>query len=121
MLTALVLDRSIASQYLGYACGVAFCVACHAFTALGIVTQKSVLKASTNGCLYYTQPLWIAGLVLIIVGQLLNLPALAFVPQTVVSVLGGLSIVFSSALAPAVLGERLGKDQVLAMAVMILS
>lgn len=51
---------------------------------------------------------------------MLNLPALAFVPQTVVSVLGGLTIVFSLALAPAVLGERLGKDQVLAMAVMIL-
>ena len=107
------LTASMASQYLAYACGIAFCIGCSGLTALGLVTQKSVLNVA-NGTAY-TEPRWLAGLILIIVGQLLNLPAVAFVPQTVVSVLGSLTIVFSSILGRVVLKEQLSRDHVLVM------
>lgn len=68
----------------------------------------------------YTQPRWIAGVVVMIAGQFLNLAALPFLPQSVVSVLGGLAIVFNAAFAHAMLGEHLRKREVMLMMAMIL-
>lgn len=53
-------------------------------------------------------------------GQFLNLAALPFLPQSVVSVLGGLAIVFNAAFAHAMLGEHLRKREVMLMMAMTL-
>ena len=54
----------------GYVCGTALCIACNACVAWGLISQKLVLSASRDGNMStrpYTQPRWIAGVVVMIV------------------------------------------------------
>ena len=55
----------------GYVCGTALCIACNACIAWGLISQKLVLTEPSNGNMStfrpYTQPRWIAGVVVMIV------------------------------------------------------
>ena len=81
---------------------------------------------------YMKQPWWIAGprafamprhaspgMGSFILGQAANMPAMALAPQTMLSCLGGLSLVFNSAYAHVLLGERLVWSEVLVMMAMV--
>ncbi|CAK9032064.1 unnamed protein product [Durusdinium trenchii] len=105
------------STYVGYLLGLCLCIAANFLTALGITIQKSAHVQSKDA--YYARPLWIFGVVSMIIGALLNMPALAFVPQTVVSILGSLTIVFNACLAKLLLHERLYLAQVMVMMLLI--
>lgn len=93
------------------------------FTALGLVVQKyshiSNARAG-KGRAYYKQPWWIIGLLVFLVGQLLNLVALALAPQAMLSAVGALSLVFNTFFAWCILSERLPRRGTAYMASMLL-
>lgn len=106
--------------------GILLCIVSAALTALGLVLQKySHTENERNGLegkenrKYYQQPIWLVGMAIFIVGQLVNLGAMALTPQTMLSCLGGLSLVFNTTYAHLLLGERLRLPEIAAMAAMI--
>jgi len=103
--------------------GILLCIVSSALTALGLVLQKySHTENERNGKenrKYYQQPIWLMGMAIFIVGQLVNLGAMALTPQTMLSCLGGLSLVFNTTYAHLILGERLRLPEIAAMAAMI--
>ncbi|CAN6446977.1 unnamed protein product [Victoria cruziana] len=65
------------------------------------------LRAGSGGFSYLLEPLWWAGMIAMIVGEVANFAAYAFAPAILVTPLGALSIIVSSVLAHFVLKERL--------------
>ncbi|CAL5333544.1 unnamed protein product [Camellia sinensis] len=79
-----------------------------------IVKKKGLKKAGASGTRagvggysYLYEPLWWAGMITMIVGEIANFAAYAFAPAILVTPLGALSIIISAALAHIILGERL--------------
>eukprot|EP00435_Cladocopium_sp_Y103_P018144 s80_g4.t1 len=128
--------------------GVLLCVLSNCLTALGLVTQKMVhLQNEKTGktlfsenratfwmvdgfhlawvqtvekwANYFRQPWWIAGMSCFLVGQAANIPAMAFAPQTMLSCLGGLALVFNSVYAHILLGETVKWKEVVVMCAMV--
>jgi len=103
--------------------GVFLCVLSNCLTALGLVTQKMAHlqneKTGKKGFNYLRQPWWIAGMCSFVLGQAANIPAMAFAPQTMLSCLGGLSLVFNSTYAHLLLGERLKWREMVVMFAMV--
>lgn len=67
----------------------------------------SGLRAGSGGYSYLMEPLWWAGMITMIVGEIANFAAYAFAPAVLVTPLGALSIIISAALAHMILGEKL--------------
>lgn len=103
--------------------GVFLCVLSNCLTALGLVTQKMAHlqneKTGKKGFNHFRQPWWIAGMCSFVLGQAANIPAMACAPQTMLSCLGGLSLVFNSTYAHFLLGERLKWTEVVVMFAMV--
>ncbi|XP_020110139.1 probable magnesium transporter NIPA4 isoform X2 [Ananas comosus] len=79
-----------------------------------IVKKKGLQKAGSSGSRagiggysYLYEPLWWAGMVTMIVGEIANFAAYAFAPAILVTPLGALSIIISAALAYVILREKL--------------
>ncbi|KAJ8541637.1 hypothetical protein K7X08_002453 [Anisodus acutangulus] len=68
---------------------------------------SSGLRAGAGGYSYLVEPLWWAGMITMIVGEIANFAAYAFAPAVLVTPLGALSIIISAALAHMILGEKL--------------
>lgn len=103
-----------ASWGLGSAIGIVGCVG----TSCGLVLEKH--SHAQNECdekpvAYYRQPWWLAGFSMFLAGQILNLIAMSMAPQTVLSCLGAMSLVFNALFAMLILGEDLLRTQLLAM------
>nr|CAD1838860.1 unnamed protein product [Ananas comosus var. bracteatus] len=67
----------------------------------------SGVRAGVGGYSYLYEPLWWAGMITMIVGEVANFAAYAFAPAILVTPLGALSIIISAALAHIILRERL--------------
>ncbi|XP_072970690.1 probable magnesium transporter NIPA4 [Typha angustifolia] len=67
----------------------------------------SGVRAGVGGYSYLYEPLWWAGMITMIVGEVANFAAYAFAPAILVTPLGALSIIVSAALAHIILRERL--------------
>ncbi|KAG0554283.1 hypothetical protein M758_12G081600 [Ceratodon purpureus] len=67
----------------------------------------SGVRAGVGGYSYLYEPLWWAGMITMIVGEVANFTAYAFAPAVLVTPLGALSIIVSAVLAHIVLKERL--------------
>ncbi|XP_068661612.1 probable magnesium transporter NIPA3 isoform X2 [Aristolochia californica] len=67
----------------------------------------SGVRAGVGGYSYLYEPLWWAGMITMIVGEIANFAAYAFAPAILVTPLGALSIIISAALAHVILRERL--------------
>ncbi|XP_010256349.1 PREDICTED: probable magnesium transporter NIPA4 [Nelumbo nucifera] len=65
------------------------------------------IRAGVGGYSYLYEPLWWAGMITMIVGEIANFAAYAFAPAILVTPLGALSIIISAALAHIILRERL--------------
>jgi hypothetical protein len=63
--------------------------------------------SGVGGYSYLYEPLWWAGMITMLVGEVANFTAYAFAPAVLVTPLGALSIIVSAALAHVVLKERL--------------
>ncbi|CAK8989498.1 Probable magnesium transporter NIPA7 [Durusdinium trenchii] len=129
--------------------GVCLCVLSNCLTALGLVTQKMAHiqnEQSGKKANYLKQPWFIAGrdhgmthqkldkevvrlfefykefkLARPVTGySAANIPAMALAPQTMLSCLGGLSLVFNSTYAHLLLGEHLRYSEMLVMCAMVL-
>uniref|UniRef100_A0A1D1Y0C3 Probable magnesium transporter n=1 Tax=Anthurium amnicola TaxID=1678845 RepID=A0A1D1Y0C3_9ARAE len=67
----------------------------------------SGVRAGVGGYSYLYEPLWWAGMITMIIGEVANFAAYAFAPAILVTPLGAVSIIISAALAHAILRERL--------------
>ncbi|XP_078181768.1 putative magnesium transporter NIPA4 isoform X2 [Carex rostrata] len=67
----------------------------------------SGIRAGAGGYSYLYEPLWWAGMIAMVVGEVANFAAYAFAPAILVTPLGALSIIISAALAHIILRERL--------------
>ena len=79
-----------------------------------IIKKKGLRRASTfgvragsGGYSYLWEPLWWAGLLTMVIGEVANFAAYAFAPAILVTPLGALSILISAILAHVLLQERL--------------
>ncbi|XP_057973300.1 probable magnesium transporter NIPA4 [Malania oleifera] len=79
-----------------------------------IVKKKGLKKAGASGVRagfggysYLYEPLWWAGMITMVVGEVANFAAYAFAPAILVTPLGALSIIISAALAHIILQEKL--------------
>ncbi|XP_010665106.1 probable magnesium transporter NIPA4 isoform X1 [Vitis vinifera] len=67
----------------------------------------SGVRAGVGGYSYLYEPLWWAGMITMIVGEIANFAAYAFAPAILVTPLGALSIIISAVLAYIILREKL--------------
>ncbi|KAK9095919.1 hypothetical protein Sjap_021416 [Stephania japonica] len=67
----------------------------------------SGIRAGIGGYSYLYEPLWWAGMITMIVGEIANFAAYAFAPAILVTPLGALSIIISAVLAHMILREKL--------------
>ncbi|XP_022748661.1 probable magnesium transporter NIPA3 isoform X2 [Durio zibethinus] len=67
----------------------------------------SGIRAGVGGYSYLLEPLWWAGMITMVVGEIANFAAYAFAPAILVTPLGALSIIISAALAHIILREKL--------------
>ncbi|KAK3028458.1 hypothetical protein RJ639_040027 [Escallonia herrerae] len=71
------------------------------------------ISAGVGGYTYLLEPLWWAGMVIMIVGEVANFVAYAYAPAVLVTPLGALSIIISAILAHFMLKEQLRRMGVL--------
>ncbi|KAK2967082.1 hypothetical protein RJ640_029157, partial [Escallonia rubra] len=91
------------------------------FIGTSFILKKKGLKraaaagtsAGVGGYTYLLQPLWWAGMVIMIVGEVANFVAYAYAPAVLVTPLGALSIIISAVLAHFMLKEQLRRMGVL--------
>ncbi|XP_010272562.1 PREDICTED: probable magnesium transporter NIPA4 [Nelumbo nucifera] len=67
----------------------------------------SGIRAGVGGYSYLNEPLWWAGMMTMIAGEIANFAAYAFAPAILVTPLGALSVIISAALAHIILREKL--------------
>ncbi|ERN13427.1 hypothetical protein AMTRI_Chr09g40770 [Amborella trichopoda] len=92
-----------------------------AFIGASFILKKKGLKragasgarAGVGGYAYLLEPLWWAGMITMIVGEVANFVAYIFAPAVLVTPLGALSIIVSAVLAHFMLNERLQKMGIL--------
>ncbi|XP_023528070.1 probable magnesium transporter NIPA2 [Cucurbita pepo subsp. pepo] len=79
-----------------------------------IIKKKGLMKAGASGTRagsggysYLHEPMWWAGMISMIIGEVANFAAYAYAPAILVTPLGALSIIFSAVLAHFILEERL--------------
>lgn len=90
--------------------GVGICLIGATITALGLVLQKySHVYNEDHGedLVYYKQWRWIVGFCCFMGGQIINVVAMAFAPQVMLSCIGSWSLVCNSIFAHTLLGEDL--------------
>ncbi|XP_044489089.1 probable magnesium transporter NIPA6 isoform X3 [Mangifera indica] len=101
--------------------GLILAVASSAFIGSSFILKKKGLKragssgtrAGVGGYTYLLEPLWWAGMVTMLVGEVANFVAYIYAPAVLVTPLGALSIIISAVLAHFMLKERLQKMGVL--------
>nr|ACF88182.1 unknown [Zea mays] len=95
--------------------GLLLALSCSLFIGASFIVKKKGLKkagasgvrAGVGGYSYLLEPLWWAGMVTMIVGEIANFAAYAFAPAILVTPLGALSIIISAVLAHIMLREKL--------------
>jgi hypothetical protein len=93
--------------------GVALAASSSVFIGTSFIIKKKGLKSSrgvaagSGGHSYLLNPLWWAGMLLMVVGEVANFVAYSFAPAIVVTPMGALSVVVAALLASRVLEERL--------------
>lgn len=97
--------------------GLVLAMASSAFIGSSFILKKKGLKragatgarAGVGGYTYLLEPLWWAGMVTMIIGEVANFVAYIYAPAVLVTPLGALSIIISAGLAHFLLKERLQK------------
>mmetsp|Transcript_45579 Transcript_45579/g.87156 ORF Transcript_45579/g.87156 Transcript_45579/m.87156 type:complete len:367 (-) Transcript_45579:433-1533(-) len=115
-----VLDAGHTSSVVGMVAdeqwkGLLLALSSSAFIGASFIIKKKGLKkagasgmrAGVGGFGYLREPLWWAGMISMIVGEVANFAAYAFAPAVLVTPLGALSIIVSTVLAHLMLGEKL--------------
>ncbi|XP_061368364.1 probable magnesium transporter NIPA6 isoform X1 [Gastrolobium bilobum] len=101
--------------------GLILAVASSAFIGASFILKKKGLKraaahgtrAGVGGYTYLLEPLWWAGMVTMIIGEIANFVAYIYAPAVLVTPLGALSIIVSTVLAHFLLKEKLQKMGIL--------
>ncbi|KAF6251194.1 magnesium transporter [Scenedesmus sp. NREL 46B-D3] len=101
--------------------GLALAISSSAFIGSSFIIKKRGLRAAgaagiragAGGFGYLREPIWWAGLLSMVVGELANFAAYAFAPAILVTPLGALSIIISAVLAHIFLKEQLNMFGVL--------
>ena len=69
--------------------------------------EREKLITEEKQSLFYTQPMWIGGILMTVVGALCDLGSFGYAPQSLLAPLGALSLVFNMYIASMLLGEIL--------------
>ncbi|KAH9932001.1 magnesium transporter NIPA-domain-containing protein [Epithele typhae] len=78
-------------------------------TKLGLIQAGNAVNGSaTDQHAYFKNPLWWTGMVIMVLGEILNFVAYTFAPPILITPLGALSVIIGAVLASLVLKERLG-------------
>ncbi|KAF3456624.1 hypothetical protein FNV43_RR01278 [Rhamnella rubrinervis] len=72
-----------------------------------IKSEDTGTRAAAGGYSYLWEPMWWAGMITMILGEIANFAAYIFAPAILVTPLGALSIIFSAVLAHFILKEKL--------------
>ena len=90
---------------------------------IGLALQKRVhkrlLEEGNSKRKYYQVPLWWAALILIMSDAFIDMATFGMAPQSLLAPLGAASLVWNTLLAPCLLGERLGKIELLGTLIII--
>ncbi|TBU29882.1 magnesium transporter [Dichomitus squalens] len=78
------------------------------FTKKGLIAASKNGSAATNEHTYFRSPLWWIGMVVMVLGEILNFVAYTFAPPILITPLGALSVIIGAILASFFLNERLG-------------
>ncbi|XP_064943178.1 probable magnesium transporter NIPA4 isoform X2 [Musa acuminata AAA Group] len=109
----------VAADYRGMSAdnvkGLVLALSSSAFIGASFIIKKMGLKkagasgvrAGVGGYSYLYEPLWWAGMITMILGEVANFAAYAFAPAILVTPLGAVSIIISAALAHIILRESL--------------
>lgn len=92
-----------------YVLGVSLSASGATTTALGLVLQKYSHERnalSDKPVVYYMQFWWVVGFSIFMLSQILNMVAMGLAPQTVLSALGAMCLIFSALFGWWLLGER---------------
>ncbi len=101
----------VAEKYIGLALAI---VSTMAIGTSFVITKKGLLDASDkhgfegDGFVYLKSPIWWAGIVTMILGEVANFAAYAFAPAILVTPLGALSVLIGAVLGAYFLQEELG-------------
>ncbi|KAF6753493.1 magnesium transporter NIPA-domain-containing protein [Ephemerocybe angulata] len=104
----------VEDKYIGLALAVSGTLA---IGASSIITKKglndaakksSYGKAASEDMSYFKNPIWWAGMSVLVLGEFANFAAYTFAPAILVTPLGALSVIFGAALASFLLNETLG-------------
>ncbi|URE27290.1 hypothetical protein MUK42_12938 [Musa troglodytarum] len=101
--------------------GFALAVVSSAFIGSSFILKKKGLKragksgtrAGVGGYAYLLEPLWWAGMITMLIGEVANFVAYVFAPASLVTPLGALSIIVSAILSHFMLKERLQRMGIL--------
>jgi hypothetical protein len=80
-------------------------------------TESQAAEQEANK--YYKHPLWLLGMFLVICNAFLDVAAFGFAPQSMLSPMGALTLVFNTVLAPKLLGETLSRRDIFGTAVIV--
>ncbi|KAM5532255.1 hypothetical protein V8D89_014094 [Ganoderma adspersum] len=78
------------------------------FTKKGLIAASKNGTSATNEHTYFRSPLWWIGMVVMVLGELLNFVAYTFAPPVLITPLGALSVIVGAILASFFLNEKLG-------------
>lgn len=92
--------------------------------SLFFVCQKLTHQRIANGYgrvnrPYYLHPLWVIGLLLVMLASLADVIALCFAPQSLIAPLGALTMVSNVVFAPLLLHEKIGVRDLIATAIIL--
>ncbi|KAK1828443.1 hypothetical protein QBC39DRAFT_265000 [Podospora conica] len=79
-----------------------------------VITKKGLMQAEErhgfegDGFVYMRSPMWWAGIICLVLGEIFNFAAYAFAPAILVTPLGALSVLIGAVLGSYFLGEELG-------------
>ena len=71
---------------------------------------RDSLDPSVEDKPYYTEPVWVAGMMFIVVDAILDVLSYGLAPQSLLAPLASLTMVFNAIVAPRFLGEPISKD-----------
>jgi drug/metabolite transporter (DMT)-like permease len=101
------------SYYL-WAIGLGLAVGFSFLNAIALNLQKLSMRRHGEDAPVVTQPLWLLGFSMTLVGSLMDFVALGLAPASLLAPLAALSLVWNMVAAPCFLGERLGRRQIAA-------
>jgi len=94
---------------------------CPATAAAASPAVATAHRAAPRPAAYFLQPWWLLGFGIFLAAQVINMVSMAMTPQLILSCLGSWTLVCNTMFAHLLLGERICREQALAVAALVAS